>query len=122
MTTNSVSQIDAAATSSRSAVGAVRGPRTSARSLRASVARASTSTRSRYNTALHAWDHGTPVLPFVVAPPRVTSAKLITDVEEWPIWSAKIVWPDLLNKHHAGPRQLGRLRCHGPTPRQTIRC
>lgn len=56
----------------------------------------------KYNTALHEWSHGTPVLMFVITPPRVTSAKLITDVEEYLIRSAKRAWPELLNKHHAG--------------------
>ena len=57
----------------------------------------------KYNTALHIWDHGTPVLFFVLTPPRVRSNGLITDVEEYLIRSAKRAWPDLLNKHHTGP-------------------
>ena len=57
----------------------------------------------KYNTALHTWEHGSPVLLFVLTPPRVRSAKLITDVEEYLIRSTKRVWPDILNKHHTGP-------------------
>jgi len=57
----------------------------------------------KYNTALHDWPHGTPVLLFVVTPPRVHSVDLIAQVERYLIRSAKRAWPDLLNKHHAGP-------------------
>jgi hypothetical protein len=57
----------------------------------------------KYNTALHEWSHGTPVLLFVLTPERVTSSHLITDVEEYLIRSAKRAWPELLNKHHTGP-------------------
>jgi hypothetical protein len=57
----------------------------------------------KYNEALHAWPHGTPVLLFAVTPPRVRSAALISDVEECMIRCAKREWPELLNKHHTGP-------------------
>jgi hypothetical protein len=57
----------------------------------------------KFNTALHEWPHGTPVLLFVLTPPRVHSSALITDVEEYLIRSAKRAWPDVLNKHHTGP-------------------
>jgi hypothetical protein len=56
----------------------------------------------KYNTALHEWPHGTPVLLFVMTPQRVYSAALIGDVEKYLIRSAKRAWPDLLNVHHAG--------------------
>lgn len=55
----------------------------------------------KFNTALHEWPHGTPVLLFVLTPPRVYSASLITDVEEYLIRSAKRAWPELLNKQLA---------------------
>jgi len=57
---------------------------------------------NKYNDALHEESHGTPVMLFVVTPTRIHSEKLITDVEEYLIRSAKRVWPGLLNKHHAG--------------------
>jgi hypothetical protein len=57
----------------------------------------------KFNSALHTWPHGTPVLLFVLAPERVRSAALITGVEESLICWAKRAWPELLNKHHAGP-------------------
>lgn len=58
---------------------------------------------NKYNSALCTWDHGRPVLLFVMTPPRITSGPLITDVEEYLIRSVKRVWPDILNKHHTGP-------------------
>ena len=56
----------------------------------------------KYNTALHTWHHGSPVLLFVVMPGRSSSSKVITDVEEYLIRSVKRAWPDILNKHHTG--------------------
>jgi len=56
----------------------------------------------KYNTALNIWDHGSPVLLFVVMPGRSTSSKVITDVEEYLIRSVKRACPDILNKHHTG--------------------
>jgi hypothetical protein len=56
----------------------------------------------KYGQALNVWSHGTPVLVFIVAPPRVRSRSLIGEVERYLIRSAKRAWPDLLNKHHAG--------------------
>ncbi len=56
----------------------------------------------KFNTAMHQWDHGTPLLLFVVTPPRVRSLALIRDVEQWLIREAQRAWPDLLNKHHTG--------------------
>jgi hypothetical protein len=56
----------------------------------------------KYNEALHLWPHGTPVLLFVATPPRVRSAALIGQVEEYLIRSAKRAWPELLNQHHTG--------------------
>jgi len=57
---------------------------------------------NKYNKALHKWDHGSPVLLFVLTPTAVWSAPLITDVEEYLIRSVKRVWPEILNKHHTG--------------------
>jgi hypothetical protein len=58
---------------------------------------------NKYNNALYKWDHGSPVLLFVLTPPSIRSAPLITDVEEYLIRSVKRVWPDILNIHHTGP-------------------
>ena len=56
----------------------------------------------KYNTAVHHWPHGTPVLLFVVTPPGVRSARLISEVEKYLLRSAKRAWHELLNVHHAG--------------------
>jgi hypothetical protein len=56
----------------------------------------------KYNTALHMWGHGTPVIFFIVMPRRSRSGKVIKDVEEYLIRSVKRAWPDILNKHHTG--------------------
>ena len=56
----------------------------------------------KYNTALHRWDHGSPVLIFVVMPAGTRSGKVIREVEEYLIRSVKRAWPDILNKHHTG--------------------
>jgi hypothetical protein len=70
----------------------------------------------KLNKALHRWPHGTPVVLFVVTPPRVHSTKLITDVEEYMIRNAKRMFPELLNKHHAGPDdwQIAGVTSSGP--------
>jgi hypothetical protein len=57
----------------------------------------------KFNKALHLWPHGTPVLFFVMTPPRISSPPLIAEVEKYLIRSAKRAWPELLNTHHAGP-------------------
>lgn len=55
----------------------------------------------KLNEALHAWTHGTPVVYFLVAPPRLSSAT-ISEAERYLIQVAKRAWPDLLNIHHSG--------------------